>query len=362
MAVINNKELFQSYILTTAKYDFSVHEKRVLYRIIELNQNLIEGKKLNYKYRLDANLYGDSIYTLPISLFLKEGDSSNYAEVKKALNSLKRKELIYEDDKIWASLSIIANPKIHKYGETVTFTVDKLINNALLDFSKGYRKYELKTAMEFESVYSMRFYELFSNQTKPINYSIERLKEMFQIVDKYKLTADFIRYVVEPAKKELDKKSPFTFIYTPLKSGRKITSIQFIPIYQASKEDKDIKSKELNKQISTRFYLEPTDRAYLMGQYEFTEIEIKNNFLLFEQLYKELEKGELIDKLVDLRRVALEKDNPKAYVISSLKKYLTDKEKQKEAQIKRNLKQQKEKRTSESKSVQSVLSNIVKKG
>ena len=32
---INNKELIQSYILTTAKYDYSVYEKRILYRIVE---------------------------------------------------------------------------------------------------------------------------------------------------------------------------------------------------------------------------------------------------------------------------------------------------------------------------------------
>ena len=30
---INNKEVLQSYILTTAKYDYSVYEKRILYKI-----------------------------------------------------------------------------------------------------------------------------------------------------------------------------------------------------------------------------------------------------------------------------------------------------------------------------------------
>jgi len=33
MAIINNKDLIQSYIITTAKYDFSVPEKRIIYRI-----------------------------------------------------------------------------------------------------------------------------------------------------------------------------------------------------------------------------------------------------------------------------------------------------------------------------------------
>lgn len=360
MAVINNKELFQSYILTTAKYNFSVYEKRILYRIIELNQNLIEGRKLNYKYRLDATLYGDSVYTLPIALFLKEGDSSNHMEVKKALNSLKRKELLYEDDKIWASLSIIANPKIQKFGETVTFTVDKLINDALLDFSKGYRKYELKTAMEFESVYSMRFYELFSNQAKPINYSIDNLKEMFQITNKYKLTADFIRYVVEPAKKELDQKSPYTFVYKTLKTGRKITSIQFIPVYQPDKENQNLKAKKLGKQVSTRFYLDPTDKEYLVAQYGFTEKEIKNNCDLFEELYKVLEKGALIDKLVDLRRFASETKNPKGYVIKSLKSLLSEVKKAKSEKEEKAKKLMDEKRKNESQSLAGLLDNFKK--
>ena len=45
--IIKEKELIQSYILTTAKYDYKVFEKRIFYRIIEQFQFLIEGKELN---------------------------------------------------------------------------------------------------------------------------------------------------------------------------------------------------------------------------------------------------------------------------------------------------------------------------
>lgn len=67
--IINNKEVLQSYILTTAKYDYSVYEKRILYRIIELNQSLIEGKKLNQNYSIEKDIYDDVKYTLPVSAF-----------------------------------------------------------------------------------------------------------------------------------------------------------------------------------------------------------------------------------------------------------------------------------------------------
>ncbi len=57
--IINNKEILQSYILTTAKYDYSVYEKRILYKIIEQLQFLIEGKELNQNYSLKEFLHDD---------------------------------------------------------------------------------------------------------------------------------------------------------------------------------------------------------------------------------------------------------------------------------------------------------------
>lgn len=320
MAKIQNKEIIQSYILTTAKYDFSVYEKRILYRIIELNQNLIEGKKLNEKYIVDSNNQGDITYTLPISLFLKDDDKSNHKEVKKALENLKKKELTYEDDKMWASLSIIANPKIMRYSEKVTFTVDKMINDALINFSKGFKKYELKVAMEFESTYSMRFYELFSHQKTPINYSIDDLKKMFKVSDKYQLTANFINKVIVPAKKELDKSSPYTFNYDQIKTGRKITGIRFIPIYQPQFEDDEIKKQRLNKQISNRWFIPKNVEDYLKYNFDYTDKELKNNLNLFENLYNNLSEESLLDFLSELREPSAYATNRKAFIIGALKK------------------------------------------
>ena len=46
---INNKDVIQSYIMTTAKYDFSADEKRILLRLVETWQYLLEGKELKGK-------------------------------------------------------------------------------------------------------------------------------------------------------------------------------------------------------------------------------------------------------------------------------------------------------------------------
>lgn len=50
--IINNKDVIQSYILTTARYNYSVPEKRILYRMIEAFQFLLNGEKLEGKVKV----------------------------------------------------------------------------------------------------------------------------------------------------------------------------------------------------------------------------------------------------------------------------------------------------------------------
>ena len=95
------------------------------------------------------------------------------------MKGLQQKIIEYEDEDVYRSAGIVFNVEINKTRtENITFYVADFIYQALMDFSKGYRKYELKVAMQFESIYAMRFYELFSAQKTPINYSIEKLKEI----------------------------------------------------------------------------------------------------------------------------------------------------------------------------------------
>ena len=320
---INNKELIQSYILTTAKYDYSVYEKRILYRIVEQLQLLIEGKTLNKNYSMQEIPHEDIKlfkFTFPFSAFKKNEEDKNHAQIKKALLSLEKKGFEYEDSEVWETINILYLPKVFKNKEYIGFTLREEIIQAFLDFSKGFKKYELKTAMEFESVYSMRFYELLSNQKTPINYSIDTLKEMFQIENKYKLTADFLRYVIEPAKKELDKCSPYTFHYETIKTGRKITGIRFIPIYQPQFEDDEIKKQRLNKQISNRWFIPKNVEDYLKYNFDYTDKELKNNLNLFENLYNNLSEESLLDFLSELREPSAYATNRKAFIIGALKK------------------------------------------
>lgn len=316
---ITNKDVIQSYLLTSARYDFDVYEKRILYRLVELCQPQIEGQKLNHRFSINEDLWGNRDIKVPISYLLKDEHDKHHARIKNALNRLNEKRFEYEDDKIWKPIRLIEMPVIQKYDEFVEFKIHPEIYQAILNFSKGFRKFELVTAMSFESTYAMRFYELFSEKKSPITYSIEKLKIMFKIEGKYKLSADFFRRVIDPAKRELDKNSPYSFEYKPIKEGRKITSVKFYPVYIPENRDNEIEERQLKKQISPSWELDRMVINYLKENYIFDTKEIINNMELFT---KAQNKFDLMLFLSEMRDKCKNKANPKGYLINATKKEL----------------------------------------
>jgi len=318
---ITNKDVIQSYIVTTARYDFNVYEKRVLYRLVELCQGQLKGQKLNDKFSINPDLWGNRDIKIPISYLLKNEEDKNYTRIKNAVERLNEKKFEYEDERQWKIIRLVELPKIDKYSEFVEFKIHKEIYHAILDFSKGFRKYELTTAMKFKSTYSMRFYELFSNKKEPITYSVEHLKIMFKIENKYALLADFVRYVIKPAQKELNEKSPYGFEYTLVKTGRKVTHIKFYPFYIAENRDENLEHQELKKQISVRWSLDRIIVDYLKQNYAFDNKEIKYNSDLFKLAN---EKMDLLLFLSQMKTKCMDKRNPKGYLINAIKKQLTN--------------------------------------
>lgn len=321
--IVTNKEQIQSYIFTTAKYDFNVYEKRLLYRLVEMAQCETQG--LHFPddcRRIDHNLWGKVLITLPVASLLSSEEDKNYAKAKKALDSLSEKKFYYEDNKVWEKLCIIVSPKIQKYKNTMTFEIEPRIWDVILDFSKGFRKYELVTAMNFKSVYSMRFYELMSGQETKLTYSLESLKEMFQVQNKYKLTADFLRYVIEPAKKELDESSPYSFEWSVNKEGRKITSINFYPVFKEERRDPALVKNEQNQQLALSWDLNGQVVRYLTDSIGFTKIELKNNKDLIIEAQTNI--PDILAELALLKGKSREKANPKGWIINALKGKLKD--------------------------------------
>lgn len=327
-AVVVNQYQIQSYVLTTAKYDFSPYEKRLLYLLVQLAREYYQEETSELKFPRDCkkliSVKGRDLVeiTIPLASMLAHDGDKNYSCVKKALKNLASKGFEYEDtdSETWQFINIIAYPEITKREGNVTFMLNRKIWECCLDFTRGYRKYELTIAMKFKCSYSMRFYEIVSNQKKPIRFSIEHLKEIFCISDKYKLNADFRRKVLDSAKKELDACSPYTFNYEFIKEGKKVKTVVLYPVHQPQFEDPDLLKDSLRAKTSLSWDISRDIINLLKNEGGFTESELERNRDLIIQANKlfsidfEAKLKAMIHRSHDYA------DNEKAYIMGALKK------------------------------------------
>lgn len=325
---LTNKNIIQSYLLTVAKYDTNIYAKRILTYVVAANQDYIEGKRVGGNViNIEEDLFKEREYTVQIKDILLGDEDKNYTRVIKAFQSLQNKLIAFDDeDNNYISVPFLTALIVRRKQGVATFRMSELVYKAFSDYTRGYRKYEFEMSLSFTSVYSMRLYELFSNQEKPITYTIDSLKDMFQIADKYKETKDFIRRVIEPAKKELDEKSPYSFTYRMNKTGKRFTSITFTPVRHAENVNEEIERKELRKQTSLRWDLDKSVIDYLKTAMGFTADEIKRNRDVFKEAQIMLKDILLV--LSELSAKSRTKSNPKGWIIQSLRCKVDDEKRQ----------------------------------
>ena len=82
----SSRQVVQSYIFTTALYDFNVYEKRIIYNLVRLAQSQIEGVRLSESlYKIDHAYKDYLMVELPISDFLTDEEDKNHSRIKAAL-------------------------------------------------------------------------------------------------------------------------------------------------------------------------------------------------------------------------------------------------------------------------------------
>ena len=107
---------------------------------------------------------------------------------------------------------------------------------------------------------------------------------MFAIKDKYKQINDFVRKVIEPAKREVDAAAPYSFDFEPVKDGRKIIAFKFTPLHYPQRENEDAEVRDLQRKLSLSWDIRDRHvRDYLKNSIGFTEVEIKNNIEVFRR-------------------------------------------------------------------------------
>lgn len=335
-------EVIESYIFSTSKRDFSIYSERLLMRLVSLAQKQIAGADFRHGSdigQVSIGTLGEATVEIPIRSLLGEGNT-NYTQAKNAIMELMRSPYFVERPKMrggdyvldengdiqyeFLGYQLLNSCKVNVKPGVAVLEVNKDTWGAILDFSRGFRKYDLEMALRLKRTTSLRLYRLLSNQTRPITYSIEALRKMWSMQDKYPDTHDFIKRTVEPAKAELDEKAPWSFDFVKNytesaaenmgRRGRKtVTSITFFPVRRLSR----VSSTGILKTIdSPEFVLGTQLYQLLLTKFGFSRQGIKNNLLTFSAAKK---VGlDVFAFLYDIAPAALRAANPPGYVISAI--------------------------------------------
>ncbi|MGL5980427.1 MAG: replication initiation protein [Phocaeicola sp.] len=324
------RDIRQSNYITTAQYEYTAQEKRILYRVVE---KAFEFRMQNTEYFAahegEYAVKEHVSFTMPIASFMpRKTDLSgkDYDEVVDAFKSLVDKRISFRGKGEFSFGGILNSADRNKGEGTIYFVVHKFVWQSALDFSKGFTKLELAAVMQFKSTYTMRFYEFAKQWSDRMHYTItkEDFKKMFGCQDKYHRMESIKRCIIDVAKKELDAKSSISFTYECNKVGKKIESFTF-HFHELRKnkseeqETKDLLIKYPNAALSREF------KEFLSHKMTFTPAELNHNIKLFHEFEKEF-RGKAIDELEETFQYITKmqkrpKDN-KGLFISNIKKKL----------------------------------------
>ncbi len=342
------RSVVESYIFATGHQDLSIYSERLMMLLVRAAQCQVAG--LNFRdgsaiRQVSIGPLGDASVEIEARELLSSQSSTNYTNAKNAVRELMNKTVSHERPAFkngqpvldasgrqvyeFEAHQLVNDIWVNRKPGVIIVNVNKNTWEAILDFSKGFRRYDLQVAMKFSRTCSLRMFKLISNQTEPIQYTIAELREQWGLKDKYAKTKDFIRNTIVSAKEELDRMSPWTFDWEPAystsaeqnrgRTGRKsITSIIFFPKHQLRYES------TTNMMNRAGVSVDVLGRAVidrLVKNLGFTMSEIKSNLVLFDTARKNFDLEEF---LISITPSAGRANSPQGYVVNAVKKHLKE--------------------------------------
>lgn len=237
--------LIQDNRITSARYELSLMEKRILYILIkDIRHKYVATKQGN------TTLFNDLIIKTTSNQLLKELKEKTPKRVKSAFKSLRLKSFEWqneypEDHELheWFEVGFI-NYGSWERGGAIEFQISKMILPFFVELTQRFTEYSLVVAMSLKSKWSQRFYEICCQWKNAggRNMDIQEIRHLFQLEDKYQKYAALKSRVIDVAKKELKElyfkgESDVYFEYSELKNGRSVEAIRLKIISKDKNKD-----------------------------------------------------------------------------------------------------------------------------
>jgi plasmid replication initiation protein len=213
--------------LVLAKYNFSLWQKRIFNYFVS---------------QIDKDATDFTLQRIYISDLIHFFDAGDGREVYEIIANVP-KQLYNSSIKV----PYISEEGYHRYGEMRIITrytkpEDRELGNAyiefkfnddlkphLLELKKRFLRYDMQNIVGLQSVHSVRMFEILKSYEYlgEVSFEVEFLKTVLELGEKYKLYADFRRYVIDKAREDLTKYCDIYFDYQEIKKSRKVNEIIF---------------------------------------------------------------------------------------------------------------------------------------
>lgn len=326
---IPSNDVFTSYIFSTSNRSLSKYGERLLMEVISVAQEYTIDAALGIKKLDFGEKYSEkfAVIDIPVKSLLNADDSSNYTKAKEAAVELMKiyhtvespvlddegNPKRYSDGSLqykFASYHLLDNVTVNHKPGIVSVKLGAETWSQILDMGKGYTRYNLLTAKTLDDVAAIRLFQLLSNCSEPLYFSLERIKGILGLQDKYKNNpTGFLRRVIDPAESEIREKCPFAvehdITFDSSKKGRpSIVGITFRKVLKPS----------IIKDPTT--VLDSSIINLLVKTYGFDERGLRSNLKLFSSA--EQAGVDLLSFLKKIEPKAKAANSPQGYVVRSL--------------------------------------------
>lgn len=333
---VPSNDVFTSYIFSTSNRSLSKYGERLLMEVISVAQEYTVDAALGIHKLNFAEKYKEkfAIIDIPVRNLLNADDTTNYTKAKEAAVELMKiyhtveapvldengNQKTYKDGSPqyqFASFHLLDKVVVNQKPGIVSVKLGEETWSQILDMGKGYARYNLLTAKSLDDVVAIRLFQLMSNTSEPLHFSLERIKGILGMQDKYVSNpTGFIRRVIEPAEQEIREKCPFEVVHEleyeqVSKKGRPaIKGLVFSKVMKAS----IIKDPALVIDAKLINLLKKT--------FNFDDRGIRSNLKLFQDLK---EAGHDIESfLTSIEDKCRQANSPQAYAIRSLQNLLAN--------------------------------------
>ena len=276
--VSKTTKAYKNKKLNTANFDnFTHNDYQVFLHLVskiggvDKEGKYLQPEQLQREYALTAKEFSE--------VFNTDIDNS-YKHLKKAVDKLMKTDITVERPECNSIVRInVCSTAEYKKREgriLIKFTDD--IMPYLSQVTKKFVLYNIKEISNFGSLYTTRLYELIQ-EFKDTGYmikSIDKLREIFAVGEKFPLYGNFKQKTFDHACKEINNNHEMNLGYEEIKEGRKVVAIKFIfrktRIHKVTNPKTGVEKNYYIKPKQKKKIIKTSSPDILEGQLAFTDI------------------------------------------------------------------------------------------